>query len=291
MNSIGRSHLFLVLATSILLRVLSAHAETNNSKLRILTEDWPPISYEENGKAQGMAVELVQAIQKDVGNQDAIEVVPWARGYKLLQDSPNTVLFTLIRNPEREKMFALLGPVARGNISLFVLQKSAKSFSNLTEIKNNATIAATRGTAFQTTLLQQGFHNVVDVLNTEMGLRLLLSGRVDILCDDSLTIADLLKNLQISGAHLKTAAVLQDYNLYLGFSPGTDVNSILQWKKSLEKIKHNGRYASIYRKWFTDMRPPKNVELIALVPEELRNLDKPITKRLVVEHHKDASHN
>lgn len=289
MNSSGRTHFSLALASFIFLGAFAALADPNVAKLRILTENWPPISYEENGKAQGMAVELVETIQKDLGSQNAIEVVPWARGYKLLQDSPNTMLFTLIRNPEREKKFTLLGPVARGDSSLFVLQKIPQRFTHINEIKQKALVAATRGTAFESILVEQGFHNIVDISNTEMGVRLLLSGRIDVLCDDSLIIYDILKKLQVPANQIKSVAVLQEYNLYLGFSPGTEVQSIGLWKKSLEKIKRNGRYASIYRKWFNDMKPPKQVELIGAVPDDLKNIEKSWKKRLVVEHRKDAS--
>lgn len=256
MNSRGRIHFFLALASASIIGV-SAQA-----KLRILTENWPPISYEEKGAAKGMAVELVQAIQKDLGNKSSIEVVPWARGYKLLQTSPNTMLFTLIRNPEREKMFTMLGPVARGNTTVFSLTKPQRHFKDFEVMKAKATVAVTRGTAFESAARKEEYKNILDVRDTEMALRLLLAGRVDLICDDSLAIRDALTRLKIDHHEINSVKELAEYNLYLGFSPGTDATEITAWKKSLETLKKNGQFASIYKKWLGEMKPPSRVEVL-----------------------------
>lgn len=295
--SLSRHLLFFVaLAFSIF---LTNSSEAKTSTLRILTENWPPVSYEENGKAQGMAVELVQTIQKDIGSKTAnvgiprlkidgaskvapttvhsqvtassespsptpIEVVPWVRGYKFLQDVPNTLLFTVIRTPEREKLFTMLGPVARGNISVFALAKPKKIFASEKSAKESAVIAVTRGTAFESSARNLKYKNIIDVRDTETALRLLAAGRVDFICDDSLTVLDILRKLNITTTDIKTVLEVETYDLYLGFSPGTDPNVVRDWKKSLESLKKNGQYAAIYHKWFRDLKPPTSVEVIGL---------------------------
>lgn len=256
MKSRGRIYFFLALASASILG-FSAQA-----KLRILTENWPPISYEENGSAKGMAVELVQAIQTNLGSTSSIEVVPWARGYKLLQTTPNTMLFTLIRNPEREKIFTMLGPVAHGNTTVFSLAKSTGRFTSIGEMKAKATIAATRGSAFESAVRKESYKNVLDVRDSETALRLLLAGRVDLICDDSLNIRDTLNRLKINHNEIKSVVEITEYNLYFGFSPGTDPNEITAWKKSLETLKKNGQFAAIYKKWLGEMKPPALVEVL-----------------------------
>jgi polar amino acid transport system substrate-binding protein len=44
--------------------------------LNILTEEWGPITFEERGKAQGFAVDVVKAIQAQIKNEAHIQVVP-----------------------------------------------------------------------------------------------------------------------------------------------------------------------------------------------------------------------
>lgn len=240
------------------------------SQLRILTESWPPISFEEKGSPQGMAVEVVKAIQTQIGQSStsSIEVVPWARGYSLLQSSPNTLLFTMVRTPERDKLFTLLGPIAHGKTSLFALKSAAqKKYARSMElIKSKALVAATRGTAFETILRDQKFQNILDVKDPETAVKMLMSGRVDLLCDDSLIIYNILKKNGFAAEKIQTIAVLNEYDLYLGFSAGTEAKTISVWKKSLEAIKQNGQYAAIYRKWFPRQSPPTSVKLVGLSP-------------------------
>lgn len=275
---------------SLFLFGIESGAKTN---LRILTENWPPVSYEENGTAKGMAVELVQRIQRDLGDNTKIEVIPWARGYRMLLDKPNTVLFTVVRNPERERLFTMLGPLAHGNTSLFALNtKATAKPRSLHEIREKAVIAATRGTAFEAVLHQQKIKNIVDVGDTETGVKLLLAGRVDYLCDDSLVITDIQRKLSVPANRMKSMAILDQYDLYLGFSPGTDPVVLQSWRQSLERLKKSGAYGQIHRKWFGEQKTSKTVELIGLVPPALKVKapEKPERKRLWAERQKQQVH-
>ncbi|WP_196160669.1 ABC transporter substrate-binding protein [Reinekea sp. G2M2-21] len=83
--------------------------------LTIYSEQYPPFNYvDENGQARGAAYDLLILILDDLQRPDlsrAIQFVPWARGYREAQVSPNTLLFTMVRNESREKMFQWVGPV------------------------------------------------------------------------------------------------------------------------------------------------------------------------------------
>lgn len=87
---------------------------TAQATLNIYTEEWAPISFSVDGQPDGLAVQVVQEIQKRIDNQDPIKIVPWTRGWKIITEQPNTVLFTMTRTAERERMFSLIGPVAVG---------------------------------------------------------------------------------------------------------------------------------------------------------------------------------
>ena len=64
-------------------------------KLQIFCEDDKPMQFKAaDGSLTGLTVEVVQEIQKRVGNTDPIQMLPWARGLKYLNEEPNTVLFS-----------------------------------------------------------------------------------------------------------------------------------------------------------------------------------------------------
>lgn len=66
---------------SLLLLLLCPCVTNGATELRLLTEEWAPISYQEEGIAKGYAVELVQALIDEFSLGGQIEVLPWARAY------------------------------------------------------------------------------------------------------------------------------------------------------------------------------------------------------------------
>ena len=76
------------LVTSLLLSLtLSSAVSLRAQPLNIYTEEWSPISFSVDGKPDGLAVQVVQEIQKRINNPDPIKVVPWARGWKMLTEN------------------------------------------------------------------------------------------------------------------------------------------------------------------------------------------------------------
>ena len=55
----------------------------------------PPLSYKENNKITGMAVEIVQATLKELNNHTEIKLYPWARAYRMVMEEKNTLIFRL----------------------------------------------------------------------------------------------------------------------------------------------------------------------------------------------------
>lgn len=56
-----------------------------------------------------MATELVREILRRLGETASIQVVPWARGYQMVQRTPGTGLFATIRSAQREADFKWVG--------------------------------------------------------------------------------------------------------------------------------------------------------------------------------------
>ncbi|WP_339938309.1 hypothetical protein [Undibacterium luofuense] len=72
--------------------VIPGFARAGN-ELTIYTEDWPPVTFKNGDKPDGMAVEVVQELQRRIGNTSAIQVVPWNRAYKALLDEEDVRRF------------------------------------------------------------------------------------------------------------------------------------------------------------------------------------------------------
>lgn len=65
--------------SALLLSLLALLSQA--APLQLYTEEYPPVSFSANGRAEGMASELVRELLKRLGESGEISVVPWARGY------------------------------------------------------------------------------------------------------------------------------------------------------------------------------------------------------------------
>lgn len=92
---------------------LNASSET--WPLQIYTEHFPPFNYvNPQGEPAGLVYDLLVLMLEQMERPDLvdrIEFVPWARGYHETTRQPDTLLFSAVRNYEREKEFIWVGPV------------------------------------------------------------------------------------------------------------------------------------------------------------------------------------
>ena len=82
--------------------------------LQIITENYPPLNYIENGTLQGISVDLMELAFERLDipvNRSSFQVLPWSEGYTRALNTPNTMLFSTARLPERESQFLWAGPL------------------------------------------------------------------------------------------------------------------------------------------------------------------------------------
>lgn len=123
------TRLALLLAAAIAAAAPPAHA------LRVFTEENPPLNYTEGGKLVGAAAEMVEAIGKAAGVPMTFEVVPWQQGYSAAQAGRDTCLFSTARLPDRERLFAWVGPIGYSAWGVFARNDFAKPVRSLADLK------------------------------------------------------------------------------------------------------------------------------------------------------------
>lgn len=80
----------------LLLLCWASTARADLGKLEYLTEEYPPYNFSDpQGQPTGLAVDLLQMIWQHSGVMpQPVRILPWARGYYLLTQKPNVVLFS-----------------------------------------------------------------------------------------------------------------------------------------------------------------------------------------------------
>ncbi|MFB2684496.1 transporter substrate-binding domain-containing protein [Shewanella sp. FJAT-51649] len=230
--------------------------------LNIYTEEWAPISFSVDGKADGLAVQVVQEIQKRVNNQDPIKVVPWARGWKIMTEQANTVLFTMTRTPEREQLFSMIGPVAVGTTNFYALKNSQLNISSIDDAKQAKAIGVYRSSVEEQLLMEHGLTNLAPSSTPLLSAKQLMKRRIDLWCNANLTAPSILAEAGASIDDVKSLYTISANHLYIAFSKGTPSEEIDKWKEALISIKADGTFAQIYHHWLPNDAPPMETERI-----------------------------
>lgn len=79
--------------------IISTQAET----LKVLTLEYPPYSYEKNGKISGITVALMDAILKELNWNYSLSLYPWRRVLAEAEHGKADIIFNPLKTPEREK--------------------------------------------------------------------------------------------------------------------------------------------------------------------------------------------
>lgn len=193
------------------------------------TEEYPPFNYLHNGELEGIAINVLKAIYRDLGwtlKEDDILLMPWPRTYKTLQESENACVFSITYTEERAREFQFIGPMIANTVSL--IGSSESDFQEV-DIKNiqSIKIGVVKNDIGHQILLKEGFSERQFVfLKTGYELvRMLNMKRVDLIA-----YGDAIARFQFSKANIN----FRDYKIvqplfqsYLGMACNAKVEKTL----------------------------------------------------------------
>ncbi len=226
----------------------------NAAPLQIICAEWPPYEYSgEDGKPAGFSVEVLQAILKDLAIKNTVEFYPWKRAYLKALNTPNTLLFTVAKTPNRESKFKWVGPIGSREVYLWKLKSRTDiNVNNLQEAKNYL-IGTTRGFASETDLINKGFivdEHLDSVTVPQQNYEKLYAGRVDLIIDLELTAYYGILKTELDFSQLERSILITSgTDLYFAFNMETSQEIVDQFQASLIKLKDNGVFYKILRKY------------------------------------------
>jgi polar amino acid transport system substrate-binding protein len=240
----------LLTAIGILLIAVFAQAQ----EITIVTEDFPPYNYEENGKITGLSTKVVRAVLNELGMDSEIKVYPWARAYKIALEQENVLIYSILRITEREKLFKWVGKIAVSEMCLFkIKERKDIQISSLEEAKKYK-IGVTRETAPHQYLLDKGFDLKEVVKSDDLSIKKLVKGRIDLMPYYEVPFLYKVKNMGYDPELFEKAYFIKDASedLYMAFSNSTADDIVEKFSKALEKIKADGTHDKIMKEYLAD---------------------------------------
>lgn len=241
----------------ILFTILSGHVFGEDQSLQILTEEWAPFNYQENGVLTGFSTEIVKQILARLGRNEPIQVNPGSRSIYILDNEPYAMFFSLYRTEEREAKYHWVGPLASGSISFYKRKGDALDVNSLEDAKRVRSVSCRYAGLIPGLLEELGFDNLDNTAKDSYNVyEKILLGRNDLAISDTEPgVRYVLKKLGYPLDSLtRTPVVIFDADLYIAFSKDTPDEEINQWQILLDEMKADGTYDKIADK-YSVMRP------------------------------------
>jgi polar amino acid transport system substrate-binding protein len=233
----------------ILACVLGFAPPATAGNFSIMTEEYPPFNYTENGQLTGLSFDVMVEVLKRVGHPNNIKVQSWSRAYNLILAKDNRILFSMTRTDQREPLFKWVGPIAANKWVFFAKKGSNITLNSLDDARKVKKIGTYKDDAAELFLKENGFTNIDSVIDDLANVKKLVAGRVD------LWIVGYLQGLHKARTAVGDSAVLEkvfdvkDTQLYIAFSKSTPDAVIAKWQTALDGIKKDGTYDRILKKY------------------------------------------
>lgn len=235
------------------LLMLGCAQASDLSDLQYLSEEYRPYNYsDEQGQPTGLSVELLQAVwQRTNTRPQHITIMPWARGYYLLTQKPNVVLFATARTAAREPLFKWACPIGYAEVVLLALKGKSPELKSLEDAKQYP-ISAVRADVGEQLLLNNGFDEgkILSANRLQQALKMLTSGRATLLSTNRTTVMELIHSQQLDPEQFKVAWMLSSEQFCYAFSSQVSDELVKRFQTGLNQVLASDSYGPIRDKYF-----------------------------------------
>lgn len=234
----------------LLLACIVGIGNANASDLKFYTHFLKPFSWQDEGRFEGMAVEVVSEMMKVMGVDIKFYDIPFARGLHQVQNGEKTALFIVARRPEREDTVKWVGPIATDEVFVYKNKNMYFEINDLDDLKGLRAVGVGRGNADHVFLEDMGFDNLYATTNQQQSLQMLVSNRIDATPMGRMVMIPTALEAGIDLQVIeRTSLKLYDNLLFLAFSKDISDEEVVKWQEAFEEVKSSGRYQEIEDKY------------------------------------------
>ncbi|WDE09772.1 substrate-binding periplasmic protein [Thalassomonas haliotis] len=209
--------------------------------LHIVTEIFPPYQYvRADSRVGGLATEKVNRLLASLGVELAIDVMPWARAYKVAQSKKNTLIYSMVRTPQREQKFHWIGVLLKNPAYYFITLAGRRDIkiAALADLQHYQ-VGVTRGDVIHQHLLK---HNVAEQVvflpENETTIKMLLKKRVDIVAASPVQLAYVCEKVRCQLSDFRNLYKISGLSedLYLAANLDTSLDIVTLLRRQLQQL-------------------------------------------------------
>lgn len=218
------------------------------------TESFAPLSYLEGEEARGFSCDLLRLMAAEAGLAVRIAVMPWPRAVQEAAAQANSVLFSLVRLPEREARYTWVGPALPRRLLIYRLSRRTDvRVRRLADLKH-LRVGVARESAAAAQLTAAGLRPQAQLelgLDDTTNLRKLLAGRMDLVVLMEGAARWQLRELGLPLDTLTPVLPLDTEHAYwFGLQAGADPTLARRLQDALDRLRQDGRHERLRATWF-----------------------------------------
>ena len=221
------------------LSTASGHAQ---EIVEVVTEQWKPYSYKENGVVKGSATRIVRAVLERAGIKYSMDVFPWARAYKTALKRKFVLIFAIVRTEKREPLFKWVGQVGPTDKSSFYkLSQRNDIIVNSLEDAKKYVIGANIDSDKHQFLVKKKFPLLSLVSDQKLSPKQLLAGHIDLWIMHDINMAALLEGTTIPAGKIVKAFTAYESRPYMAFSKDTPDDLVAKAVHAYDELMNKGK--------------------------------------------------
>jgi polar amino acid transport system substrate-binding protein len=224
--------------------------------LNLLTDNHPPLHFQQGNELVGFGVDVVQALAESAGDQVHFQQVPLLRALRVASTEPATGVFTVLRTAERDGQYQWVGPLMEVETALYSANGTQQPVRSLQEAGSLDRIVVPRKWLVYSYLQKQGLNNLYGVETPEQMMRLAHLGRTHFVVADTLSAPTLAREEGLAPSQLHYQMPLMKQGTYIAFSLLTDARQVARWQQALDEMSRDGRLEQLKQRWLSD-NPPR----------------------------------
>ncbi|MCC2607538.1 substrate-binding periplasmic protein [Planctobacterium marinum] len=241
---------------AVLLTMLNIKAQS--AEINVVTELFYPYQQvDEDNQLKGYSVEVVEQLARMTGDALDIQILPWAVAYQVALETPDTMIFSIGRTPEREALFAWVGSLATESLHFWALSQSgvieSDSLSDFRQyriavVKEATTHQLLRASGFEKLYIMGGSESNVSEANR---INMLIKNRADIIIAAETAMLPALKQLRLPATYLVRVHRARELDSELSLAFSKDSNPVLvgRYREALLQLRESGQMQQIQARW------------------------------------------
>ena len=241
-----------IISLVLFLTCILVAGPVSGQTIKVVTEEYPPYNYSENGNVLGFCTDVVKEVLKRANIDYSIHSYPWSKSYEMAQSQPDVLIYSIGRNVEREPLFKWVEVIARTEVYFYKLKSRIDIKINTFDDIKKYKIGAVRDDFRAQWLMKQGIANQLDLVpDDSQNLRNLFDRKIDIFPIGELVAYNIAHQEGHAFNDLEKTMYVKDMSadLYMAFSLQTPDVVVEKCKKALFEVKKDGTYEKIKSKY------------------------------------------